>query len=93
MLGRKGQLEGSVAGGMAGLYEEVLTEKGQVQNPSFLDYGFSQLPSKSGHPTSIEVETNDPEGPFGAKESGEGTPASPAPAIVNALYDAIGVRV
>jgi 4-hydroxybenzoyl-CoA reductase subunit alpha len=42
--------------------------------------------------TSVEVETNDPEGPFGAKESGEGTQLAPAPAIINAIYDAIGVR-
>jgi hypothetical protein len=40
----------------------------------------------------VEVETNDPEGPFGAKESGEGTQLAPAPAIINAIYDAIGVR-
>jgi CO/xanthine dehydrogenase Mo-binding subunit len=88
----EGQLEGSIAGGMGqALYEEVLTEKGQVQNPSFLDYG---IPTSMEVPaiTSIEVETNDPEGPFGAKESGEGTQLAPAPAIVNAIYDAIGVR-
>ena len=37
----------------------------------------------------MEVETDDPEGPFGAKELGEGTQL--APAIINAIYDAIGV--
>jgi 4-hydroxybenzoyl-CoA reductase alpha subunit len=88
----EGQLEGSVVGGMGqALYEEVITEKGQVQNPSFLDYGIPtalEVPSI----TSLEVETNDPEGPFGAKESGEGTQLAPAPAIINAVYDAIGVR-
>jgi 4-hydroxybenzoyl-CoA reductase subunit alpha len=73
------------------LYEEVITEKGQVVNPSFLDYG---IPTAMEVPsiTSVEVETNDPEGPFGAKESGEGTQLAPAPAIINAIYDAIGVR-
>ncbi len=88
----EGQLDGSVVGGMGqALYEDVLTEKGQVINPTFLDYG---LPTSLEVPsiTSIEVETNDPEGPFGAKESGEGTQLAPAPAIVNAIYDAIGVR-
>ncbi len=88
----EGQLEGSVVGGMGqALYEEVITEKGQVQNPSFLDYGIPtalEVPSI----TSLEVETDDPEGPFGAKESGEGTQLAPAPAIINAIYDAIGVR-
>jgi 4-hydroxybenzoyl-CoA reductase alpha subunit len=88
----EGQLEGSVVGGMGqALYEGVVTEKGQVLNPSFLDYGIAtsmEVPSV----TSVEVETNDPEGPFGAKESGEGTQLAPAPAIINAIYDAIGVR-
>lgn len=88
----EGQLEGSVAGGMGqALYEDVMTEKGQVLNPSFLDYG---LPTAMEVPavTSVEVETDDPEGPFGAKESGEGTQLAPAPAIINAIYDAIGIR-
>lgn len=88
----EGQLDGSVVGGMGqALYEDVMTEKGQVLNPSFLDYG---LPTAMEVPsiTSIEVETDDPEGPFGAKESGEGTQLAPAPAIINAIYDAIGVR-
>jgi len=87
----EGQLEGSVVGGMGqALYEDVIVEKGQVMNPSFLDYGFPtflEMPEIE----SIEVETDDPIGPFGAKEAGEGTQLSPAPAIVNAIYDAIGV--
>ena len=88
----EGQLEGSVVGGMGhALYEDVITEKGQVQNPSFLDYG---IPTAMESPSvsCVEIETNDPEGPFGAKESGEGTQVAPAPAIINAIYDAIGVR-
>jgi 4-hydroxybenzoyl-CoA reductase subunit alpha len=88
----EGQLEGSIVGGMGqALYEDVMTEKGQILNPSFLDYG---LPTAMEIPrvSCVEVETNDPEGPFGAKESGEGTQLAPAPAIINAIYDAIGVR-
>ncbi len=87
----EGQLEGSVVGGMGqALYEDVIVEKGQVMNPSFLDYGF---PTTMEMPEieAIEVETIDPLGPFGAKEAGEGTQVSPAPAIVNAIYDAIGI--
>jgi 4-hydroxybenzoyl-CoA reductase subunit alpha len=88
----EGQLEGSIAGGMGqALYEHTIIEKGQVMNPSFLDYGFPttlEVPEME----SIEVETSDPVGPFGAKEAGEGTQLSPAPAIVNAIYDAIGVQ-
>ena len=88
----EGQLEGSIAGGMGqALYEDVIVEKGQVMNPSFLDYGF---PTTLEQPEmeSIDIETDDPVGPFGAKEAGEGTQLSPAPAIVNAIYDAIGVN-
>ena len=87
----EGQLEGSVVGGMGqALYEDVIVENGQVMNPSFLDYGFPtflEMPEIEA----IEIETDDPIGPFGAKEAGEGTQLSPAPAIVNAVYDAIGV--
>ncbi len=39
----------------------------------------------------IEIETDDLVGPFGAKESGEGTQLAPAPAIVKAIYDAFGI--
>jgi 4-hydroxybenzoyl-CoA reductase subunit alpha len=88
----EGQLEGSIVGGMGqALYEDVIVENGQVMNPSFLDYGF---PSAMEMPEmeSFDIETNDPVGPFGAKEAGEGTQLSPAPAIVNAIYDAIGVN-
>lgn len=87
----EGQLEGSIVGGMGqALYEEVAVEKGQVMNPSFLDYG---MPTTMEMPEieTIEVETEDPLGPFGAKESGEGTQVAPAPAIANAIYDAIGI--
>jgi CO/xanthine dehydrogenase Mo-binding subunit len=87
----EGQLEGSVVGGMGqALYEDVIVEKGQVMNPSFLDYGFPtflEMPQIEA----IEVETDDPIGPFGAREADEGTQLSPTPDIVNAVYDAIGV--
>jgi 4-hydroxybenzoyl-CoA reductase subunit alpha len=87
----EGQLEGSIMGGLGqALYEHVIVDKGQVMNPSFLDYGFPttmEMPEMEG----ISIETDDPVGPFGAKESGEGTQLAPAPAIVNAIYDAIEV--
>jgi 4-hydroxybenzoyl-CoA reductase subunit alpha len=87
----EGQLEGSVVGGMGqALYENVIVEKGQVMNPSFLDYGFPTF-MEMPEIVAIDIETDDPVGPFGAKEAGEGTQLSPAPAIVNAIYDAIGV--
>ena len=51
----------------------------------------AQIAKQTKEIEAIEVETDDPIGPYGAKEAGEGTQLSPAPAIVNAIYDAIGV--
>ena len=45
------------------------------------------------HVEAIIVESSDPEGPFGAKEAGEGPLLPILPAVVNAVYDAIGVRL
>ncbi|MBI4319591.1 MAG: molybdopterin-dependent oxidoreductase [Chloroflexi bacterium] len=89
-----GQLEGSVVGGMGhALLENVEWNDGVIMNPSFLDY---KMPGALDAPeviTSIPVETFDPNGPFGAKEAGEGTQIPVCPAITNAVYDAIGVRI
>jgi len=88
----EGQHDGSIYGGMGqALYEECLNEDGMTLNPSILDY---KMPTSLDMPRvmeSINVETNDPIGPFGAKESAEGTQVSTVPAIVNAIYDATGI--
>ena len=42
---------------------------------------------------SIIVESNEPNGPYGAKEVGEGAIMPTIPAILNAIYDATGVRI
>ncbi len=89
----EGQLEGSVQMGLGyALSEHSVTVKGMVLNPSFLDYKF---PTALDMPkvTSVIVEEYDPAGPFGAKESGEGTTIPVAPAIVNAIYNATGLRM
>lgn len=79
----EGQLECSVVGGMGqALYEDVIVENGQVMNPSFQDYGFPTF-MEMPEIEAIEVETVDPIGPFGAKEAGEGSQLSPAPAMGN----------
>jgi 4-hydroxybenzoyl-CoA reductase subunit alpha len=88
----EGQLEGSIVGGMGqALYEDSTCIDGQQHNPSFLDYGFPTM-LETPEMESLHVETHDPLGPFGAKEAGEGTQLAPAPAIVNAIADAIGVE-
>jgi len=88
----EGQLDGSMVGGMGqALYEDSTCIDGQQYNPSFLDYG---MPTILEMPLmeSVHIDTDDPLGPFGAKEAGEGTQLAPAPAIVNAIADAIGVE-
>jgi 4-hydroxybenzoyl-CoA reductase subunit alpha len=89
----EGQIEGQFQAGMGqAIYEERLMEKGHLLNPTFLDY---RMPRSLDMPDveSILVETVDPRGPFGAKECGEGPQGAVAPAIANAVYDAIGVRI
>ena len=88
----EGQLEGSIMGGMGqALYEDSTCIDGQQYNPSFLDYGFPTV-MEMPEMEAIHIHTEDPLGPFGAKEAGEGTQLAPAPAIVNAIADAIGVE-
>lgn len=89
----EGQIEGGVAMGLGyGLLEEIVLVDGEVQNPQFTDY---VLPTALDVPA-IEVaivEKPAPKGPFGAKGVAEASLLPTAPAIVNAIYDAVGVRI
>jgi 4-hydroxybenzoyl-CoA reductase alpha subunit len=92
-LSVEGQIEGCIGMGMGyAVSEQLIVEGGQTFNPSFLEYGVptaDQMPEiKIAH-----VITEDPHGPFGAKETGEGSLDPAAPAIANAIYNAIGVRI
>ncbi len=92
-VGLEGQIEGGAVMGLGyALFEESEIEGGRVINPTFADY---HLPtSLDAPPLQIKmVETDDPEGPFGAKGIGECASIALAPAIANAIYDAVGVRV
>ena len=88
----EGQIEGSAYMGYGeAIAEEQVFRGGLHKKPSLLEY---KLPTSLDTPDlrAIVVETVDAEGPFGAKEAGEG-PLNPViPAIANAVYDAIGVR-
>lgn len=88
------QLDGSVSGGLgqAILEEMCWDERGQLLNPSLLDYHQPTIHSMPSMDNVI-VASNEPAGPFGAKEVGEGAQLSTVPAIMNAIYDATGVRV
>jgi CO/xanthine dehydrogenase Mo-binding subunit len=94
----EGQIAGSVYMGWA---EAVMEEQafaygghnpGLLRGPNLLDYRI---------PTSVEtpdievfiVESGDPNGPYGAKEAGEGPLHPILPAIANAVYDAVGIRL
>jgi 4-hydroxybenzoyl-CoA reductase subunit alpha len=89
----EGQIEGSVYMGFGqALQEDMTWHEGRLMNPSLLEY---RIPTTKENPEieSIIVESIDPEGPFGAKEAGEGSLAATIPAIANAIYDAVGVRI
>jgi len=90
----KGQIYGGVAQGVGyALFEEYRSAGGKNLNPNFLDYKIASAPDMD-FPVHIEcVETLDREGPFGAKGVGEPGLVPAAPAIANAIYDAIGVRI
>ncbi len=90
----EGQVIGSVWMGLGqALSEEMAyTRSGQLANPGLLDY---RVPTILDSPPveAFIVESLDPEGPFGAKEAGEGSLAAVIPAIANAIYDAAGIRL
>ncbi len=90
----EGQTEGSVymALGEALMEEQIFRKNGLHKIPSILEY---KSPTTLETPAieTILVETNDPEGPFGAKEAGQGPLLPVVPALANAVYDAIGVRI
>ncbi|MBI3827811.1 MAG: molybdopterin-dependent oxidoreductase [Candidatus Rokubacteria bacterium] len=89
----EGQVEGSVYMGIGeALMEEQVFRKHVHKTPSMLEYKSpTTLETPAIH--TILVETDDPEGPFGAKEAGQGPLLPVMPAIANAIYDAVGVRI
>ena len=93
--------EGQIEGGFGmcigtTLYEDIiLDEHGAPINTGFLDY---RIPTTLDIPVCdnskvLIVESIEPEGPFGAKGVGELPLVAGAPAITNAIYNAIGVRI
>jgi xanthine dehydrogenase molybdenum-binding subunit len=89
----EGQLEGGGAMGLGySLMEELHLEKGKLLNGNFLDYKILTFPDMPNI-DSVIVETIDEKGPFGAKGIGEPPLVGSAPAIANAVWDAVGVRI
>jgi len=92
-IGAEGQIEGgSVQGLGQTLYEDFVMDRGRTLNPTFLDY---KMPLSMDVPNIklIDIVTDDPDGPFGAKEASEGSIVSAPPAVVSAIHDATGVWI
>jgi xanthine dehydrogenase molybdenum-binding subunit len=89
----EGQILGALAQGIGfSIYEKLIFRQGSVWSDNFRDY---VIPTAKDLPEmeTILVEEEDPLGPFGAKGVGEPGLVPTAPAIANAIYDAIGVRI
>jgi 4-hydroxybenzoyl-CoA reductase subunit alpha len=90
----EGQMHGSMSMGLGeALFEEVaFDERGRIRNPNLADY---KIPTALDMPEldAIIVESHEPNGPFGAKEVGEGGIMPTIPAILNAIRDAVGVEI
>src|SRR5256886_9443722 len=88
----EGQVEGSVYMGIGeAVMEAQVFRKNVHKAPSMLEYKSPTTLETPGIHTML-VETDDPEGPFGAKEAGQGPLLPPIPAIANAIYHPVGVR-
>jgi 4-hydroxybenzoyl-CoA reductase subunit alpha len=81
---------GAVQGLGQAIYEEFVMDKGKTFNDSFLDY---KMPRSTDSPDIkvIDIITDDPDGPYGAKEASEGSHVSAPPAVVSAIHDATGI--
>jgi len=87
----EGQIEGASVQGMGQtIYEDFIVDRGKTLNPTLLDY---KMPHSTDIPNIklIDIVTNDPDGPFGAKETSEGSIVSTPPAVVSAIHDATGI--
>jgi 4-hydroxybenzoyl-CoA reductase subunit alpha len=89
----EGQMQGSLSMGLGeALFEEVkFDDQGRVVNADLAEY---KIPTALDMPpiTPIIVESDEPNGPYGAKEVGEGAIMPTIPAVLNAVYNATGVR-
>jgi 4-hydroxybenzoyl-CoA reductase subunit alpha len=92
-LAVEGQVQGAVWMGMGqALSEETQYHEGLPLRANLLDYRIPTIAESP--PIDVKlIETHDPLGPFGAKEASEGALHGFAPALTNAIFDAIGIRL
>jgi CO/xanthine dehydrogenase Mo-binding subunit len=93
-LGCRQQLSGAAITGIGqAMFEEIAYDNGQLINPNLIDYVLPSLGDMPGIIDPICIEIPHKNGPFGAKGIGESALIPVAPAIANAIYDAVGVRI
>ena len=89
----RGQIEGGVVMGMGfGLSEEFIIENGLIKTDTLRKCSIPSM-DESPHIIPLIIEDPDPNGPYGAKGMAEVSILPTAAAVVNAIYDAIGVRI
>ena len=89
----EGQVQGGISMGLGfALHEQILFQDGVQLNPNLTNY---LIPTSLDMPEiNVDiVDNHDPTGPFGAKGVGEPTSVPTAAAIINAIHDAVGVRI
>ncbi|MFQ6611086.1 MAG: molybdopterin cofactor-binding domain-containing protein, partial [Fidelibacterota bacterium] len=92
-LAVEGQIEGSIHMGLGqAVSEELRYHNGRMLNANFWDYRIPLTMDTPEMDVTI-IESNDGEGPYGAKEAGEGPIHPVLPAIGNAIFDAVGARL
>lgn len=90
----EGQVNGATMNGISWALNEkyIYNKNGQMTSNSFWDYKIPSMPDMPEMRTII-VPSNEPSGPYGAKSVSEIGINGPAPAIANAIFDAVGVRI
>jgi 4-hydroxybenzoyl-CoA reductase alpha subunit len=81
---------GAIQGLSQAVYEGFVMGEGQTYNKTLLDYKMPRITDTPDIKVT-DIITNDPDGPFGAKEASEGSVVSTPPAVISALHDATGV--
>lgn len=85
------QNQGAAVQGLGqALYEQFVMDHGETLNPNFADYKMP-LSLDVPHIEVVDIITDDPNGPYGAKEASEGAIVSAPPSIVSAVHDATGI--
>ena len=90
----KAQMEGGLVQGIStAFFESLQLKDGRVRNPSFVDYRIATAADTPAQMEAIIVEVPQDDGPWGARGIGEHSMVPTIPAIANAIFDAVGVRM